>query len=397
VPNPGAPTWLDDGSFLWISDRTGHSHVYLYHAAGSLKGPVTAGEWDVRKVHGVEAAGSWMYFSATERSPISVHTYRIRTDGRDMERLTSAEGTHESTFSPGMGYFIDTWSASGRPAEVRLHSSDGSEIRVLEESTAPAVPDFELGSTEYFQVDARDGFRLEAMMIKPPDFDPNRRYPVLCHVYGGPMTPLVRNAWGGPTFLWHHLIASRGAIVWVVDNRTASAKGVGSAWPAYRCFGTTELRDLEDAVGWLRGQRYIDPDRFGIWGWSFGGYLTAYAMTHSRLFRMGIAGAPVTDWTLYDTVYTERYMQTPERNPEGYRSSSVLEAASRLHGKLLILHGTLDDNVHVEHSMRLVRELQRSGKDFHLMLYPGAGHVIEDADQLYDVRKRMTSFVLENL
>ncbi len=391
----GPPHWLDDGAFVWTSDRTGWSHLYLHAPGGQLVRPITSGEWDVREVHGID--NQTVYFSATERSAVSVHTYRVRLDGSGFERLTSTEGTHQSLFSPGHGHFIDTWSSVNSPAEVRLHTADGVEIRRLEASTAPDRDRYDLGRTEYLQVPARDGFLLEAMMIKPPNFDPNRKYPVLCHVYGGPMTPLVRNAWGGPTFMWHHMLAARGAIVWAIDNRTASGKGVESAYPAYRNFGSVELQDLEDGIQWLGNQRYIDPERIGIWGWSFGGYLTVYAMTHSRLFRIGIAGAPVTDWELYDTIYTERYMQTPEHNPEGYRGSSVLNAASDLHGKLLIVHGTADDNVHLDHSMQLIGALQRAHRDFEVMLYPGAKHGIDDPHQLYDLRRRMTDFILENL
>lgn len=391
----GAPYWLDDGAFVWTSDRTGWSHLYFYDAEGQLVRPITSGEWDVREVHGID--NETIYFSATERSAVSVHTYRVRLDGSGFERLTTAEGTHLSVFSPGLGHFIDTWSSVNSPAEVRLHTADGAQIRRLEASTAPSPDRYDLGRTEYLQVPARDGFLLEAMMIKPPGFDPNRKYPVLCHVYGGPLTPLVRNAWGGATFMWHHMLAARGAIVWAIDNRTASGKGVGSAHPAYRNFGSKELQDLEDGIQWLGNQRYIDAGRIGIWGWSFGGYLTAFAMTHSRLFRMGIAGAAVTDWRLYDTIYTERYMQTPEHNPDGYLRSSVLNAASNLHGKLLIVHGTADDNVHLDHSMQLIGALQRAQKDFEVMLYPGAKHGFEDPDQLYDLRRRMTDFILENL
>ena len=396
----GPPSWCDDGSIVWISDRSGWSHLYHYDRDGILKLPLTSGAWDVRGIYGIESGSgdpAWVYFAATEHSPISVHTYRIRFDGGDLERLTTEEGTHQSTFAPDMAHFIDTWSSPSSPAEVRLHTCHGMDLRQLEACTAPSVSDYALGTTEHFQVETRDGFTLEAIMIKPPDFDPNRKYPVLCHVYGGPSTSLVCNAWGGPTRLWHHMLAQRGSIIWVVDNRTASGKGMVSAWPVYRNFGPLELQDLEDSVGWLCGQRYVDRERIGIWGWSFGGYLTVYAMTHSELFRAGIAGASVTDWTMYDTIYTERFMQTPEHNPDGYRNSSVLEAASNLHGKLLIVHGTMDDNVHIEHSMCLIRELQRAGKEFDVMVVPGAGHRIEDDAQLYDLRRRMTRFITENL
>ena len=238
---------------------------------------------------------------------------------------------------------------------------------------------------------------MEAMMIKPSDFHPDRKYPVLCYVYGGPMTPKVRNAWGGTRFVWHQMLAERGCIVWICDNRTASGKGVRSAWPLYRNFGKLELEDIQDGLTWLKSQRYVDPDRIGIWGWSFGGYLTTYAMTHSTSFKMGIAGAPVTDWALYDTIYTERYMGMPTENPEGYRRSSVLEAARNLHGKLLVIHGTMDDNVHLEHSMQLVYALQKADKDFQIMLYPRSRHKIDTPGQLHHMQSLMTDFVIENL
>jgi dipeptidyl-peptidase-4 len=400
----GPPCWFSDGSFVWISDRSGWSHLYHFDSQNQLMRPLTSGEWDVRELYGVqegEEGAGWVYFAGTERGSLDLDTCRIRADGSGMERLTSESGTHQSKFSPDMSYFIDTWSTTLSPAQVHLHRSDGTRILELESCTAPSVSDYDLGSTEHFrvpvQIGTSDEALIEAMMIKPPDFDPNRKYPVLCYVYGGPGTPVVRNGWGGATYMWHHMLAQRGCIIWMVDSRAASAKGMRSVWSIYRNFGVVELRDLEDSIGWLKGQRYVDPDRIGIWGWSFGGYLTAYAMTHSTTFRAGIAGAAVTDWALYDTIYTERYMQTPEHNPEGYRRSSVLESASDLNGKLLIVHGTADDNVHIENSMRLVRELQRAGKDFDLMVYPGARHGIEDAAQLYDLRGRMTQFITENL
>jgi dipeptidyl-peptidase-4 len=396
----GPPRWLDDGSFLWLSERTGRSHIYQYNADAGDVHTVTAGDWDVRKLHHMDtdAEGQvWVYFSSTERSSVSLHACRTRIDGSGRERLTAEEGTHDCVFSPDGRHFIDRHCSSDTPPEVRISGADGTVIQIVEPRSGLDLDRFARGATEFFQITARDGFVLEAMMTKPADFDPNRKYPVLCYVYGGPMTPVVRNRWGGATALWHQMIASRGAIVWSVDNRSSSAKGVASSWPVYRRFGEVELEDLTDSVEWLKGQRYIDADRFALWGWSFGGYLTSYAMTHSRLFRAGIAGAPVTDWALYDTIYTERYMQTPGRNPEGYRRSSVLEAAGDLHGKLLIVHGTMDDNVHLEHSMRLVRELQRAGRDFELMVYPGAKHRVEDPAQIYDLRRRMTAFVLENL
>jgi dipeptidyl-peptidase-4 len=234
-------------------------------------------------------------------------------------------------------------------------------------------------------------------MIKPPDFDPARRYPVYQFIYGGPGAPQVRNAWGGTTYMYHQLLAQKGIIVWVCDNRTASGKGAQSAWPVYRRFGELELRDVEDGIAWLRRQPYVDATRIGIHGWSFGGYMTLYAMTHSRSFAMGIAGGSVTDWREYDSVYTERYMGLPETNPEGYRKSSPRWAAKDLHGALLLIHGTIDDNVHVANTMQFAYELQKAQKPFQLMLYPKARHGVTDPAQVKHMRAAMLRFITDHL
>ena len=395
------PYWLEDGSFLWLSERSGRKHIHHYGTDSRLKGSLTSGDWDVIEIYGVDAGHGWIYFSSTEHSPMASHVYRVRLDGRDRERLTHSEGTHTGSFSKTFRFYIDTWSSVSTPPEISLRpvpdEKGDAGSKTLETHLVQGLDTYEWGTTEYIEVTSRDGLGLPAMMIKPPNFDPNRQYPVLCHVYGGPMAPKVSNAWGGELGAWHNMLAQRGCIVWISDNRSSSGRGVASSWPIYRRFGELELADIEDGITWLKSQRYVDPERFGIWGWSFGGYLTAYAMTHSTLFRMGIAGAPVTDWNLYDSIYTERYMAKPSTNVEGYRNSSVLAAADQLHGKLLILHGTMDDNVHIEHSMRLIRELQRAGKDFQTMFYPQSKHKIEDPDQRYHMHRVMTDFVLENL
>ena len=224
----------------------------------------------------------------------------------------------------------------------------------------------------------RDGFPMEAMMIKPPGFDPAKKYPVMQFTYAGPHAPQVRNAWGGPTYLWHQSLAQKGYIVWVLDNRTASGKGAESAWTAYKNFGEWEMRDIEDGITWLKTQPYVDASRIGIWGWSYGGYMTSYAMTHSKSFKMGIAGGTVSDWRNYDTIYTERYMLTPQNNPEGYRRSSPVHAAKDLHGRILLIHGAIDDNVHMQNTVQFVYELQKAGKQFDLMIYPKSRHGVTD-------------------
>jgi dipeptidyl-peptidase 4 len=269
--------------------------------------------------------------------------------------------------------------------------------RVIEENSVVALKQYKLSRPEFLQVKTRDGFVMEAMMIKPPDFDPKKKYPVWSFTYSGPHAQSVRNSWGGPNFLWHQMLAQKGYLIWVCDNRTASGKGMESAWPLYKNFGELELRDLEDGVAWLKSQPYVDGARIGINGWSYGGFMTAYALTHSTSFKIGIAGGSVTDWRDYDTIYTERYMGTPQNNPEGYVKSSPVHAAKNLHGKLLLIHGTMDDNVHMQNTIQFVYELQKAGKPFELMLYPKSRHGVIDPLLVKHMRELMTRFILENL
>jgi dipeptidyl-peptidase-4 len=391
------PHWLRDGSFLWRSERNGWMHLYHYAPDGKLIRQVTNGEWEVRDLYGVDETNGWIYFSATEHSPIAEHVYRIKLDGSQLTRLTQIEGTHRASFNPQFTRFIDYWSDVRTPPQVRLFDAEGRLVRVIDENRVEALRQFKLGTPEFLQVKTRDGFIMEAMMIKPPDFDPTKKYPVMSYTYSGPHAPSVRNAWGGPTYMWHQMLAQRGYIIWICDNRTASGKGAQSAWAAYGNFGELELRDLEDGIAYLRSLPYVDASRIGLWGWSFGGYMTSYALTHSQSFRLGIAGAPVTDWHLYDSIYTERYMRLPQNNPEGYRRSSVIRAASNLHGKLLLIHGTIDDNVHLQNSIQLIYELQKAGKQFQLMLYPKSRHGVSDPLLVKHLRQMMTDFILNNL
>ena len=393
----GDPTWLEDGTFLWLSERSGWKHLYHYEADGTLIAQVTDGEWELRTLHGVDEDTGWVYFSGTERSPIGGDVYRIKLDGSRLTRVSAAEGTHRASFSPGFTRYLDTWSDISTPPQVRVHGADGTEIRVVAENRVTALADYWLSTPEFLQVPARDGFVMEAMMITPPDFDPSRRYPVFQHTYGGPHAQQVRNAWGGSATMFYQLLAARGVIVWVMDNRTASGKGAVSTWPVYQRFGELELRDIEDGVAWLTQQPYVDGARIGIEGWSYGGFMTSYALTHSDSFVMGISGGTVSDWRDYDTIYTERFMRTPQNNQEGYRRSSPRFNAADLHGALLLLHGTMDDNVHLQSTLQFVYELQKAGKQFELMLYPRSRHGIVDPELNTHLRHTMLDFILEHL
>jgi len=393
----GNPSWLKDGSFIWQSERTGWRHLYHYAPDGRLLHQVTSGNWEVRSFEGVDEDKGVAYFGSTEHSPIATQAYRIKLDGSGMTRLTASEGSHTVDVSPAFNFFIDRWSDVNNPTQVRLFNIDGKVVRAIDENKLQSLSQYKLGKAELLQVKTRDGFTMEAMMIKPPDFDPGKKYPVMEFIYGGPHAPQVRDAWGSTTYMWHQLLAQKGYIIWVCDNRSASGKGVESAWPVYRNFGELELRDVEDGLTWLKSQPYIDGSRIGIWGWSFGGFMTSYALTHSQSFKLGISGGTVADWRNYDSIYTERYMLTPQNNFEGYKRSSPVTAAKDLHGKLLLIHGAIDDNVHMANTVQFVYELQKAGKQFQLMVYPKSRHGVTDPLLVKHMRQMMTDYIVANL
>jgi dipeptidyl-peptidase-4 len=391
------PTWLKDGSFLWQSARNGWTHLYHYAQDGKLLHQVTDGKWEVRSIDGVDEDKGLVYFSGTEHSHIASQTYRVKLDGSGMTRLTPGEGSHQVALSPAANLFIDKWSDFNTPTQTRLYDADGKLLRVIAENKVAALKEYKLGTAELLQVKTRDGFAMEAMMIKPPDFDATKKYPVLEFTYSGPHAPQVKNSWGGSAYMWHQMMAQKGYIIWILDNRTASGKGAESEWLVYKNFGELEMRDLEDGITWLKSQPYVDGSRIGIWGWSYGGFMTSYALTHSQSFKMGISGGTVSDWRNYDSIYTERYMLTPQNNLEGYKKSSPVTSAKDLHGKLLLIHGAIDDNVHVQNTVQFVYELQKAGKQFQMMLYPKSRHGVTDPLLVKHLRQMMTDYVLANL
>jgi dipeptidyl-peptidase-4 len=391
------PHWLKDGSFLWQSERNGWRHLYHYTQDGKLVRQVTDGKWEVRSLEGVDEDKGLVFITSTEHSHIAPQPYRIKLDGTGLIRLANAEGSHRMVLSPSHNHFIDFWSDLNTPTQTRLYDTEGKLVRVIEENKVEALKQYKFVRPELLQVKTRDGFVMEAMMIKPPDFDPKKKYPVMSFTYGGPHAPQVRNAWGGPTAVWYQSLAQKGYIIWICDNRTASGKGEESTWPVYRNFGELELRDIEDGLTWLKSQPYVDGSRIGISGWSYGGFMTSYALTHSKSFKIGIAGGTVSDWRDYDTIYTERYMGTPQNNPEGYKKSSPVHAARDLHGKLLLVHGAMDDNVHMQNTIQFVYELQKAGKQFELMVYPKSRHGVNDPLLVKHMRTMMTEFIVANL
>jgi len=375
VEPPAKLEFLADGSFLLSSERTGWKHLYLYDKDGRLKHPVTEGQWEMRDLRRLDEEAGWVYFTGTRDCHIAEHLYRVKLTGGEVQRLTESAGQHSANVSPNGKYFIDTWSNASTPTKVALRATDGAMVRMLDTNPVYERQEYRFGACEQFQIEMSDGFLVEASLVKPPDFDGSRKYPVWFTTYGGPHAPSISDAWqGGRT--WDHMLAGMGMLVFRCDPRPASGKGACSAWTAYRQLGVQELKDIEEAIQWLTSQPYVDGERIGMSGHSYGGFMTAYALTHSKLFAGGIAGAPPTDWHLYDTIYTERFMDTPQNNPEGYERTSVVKAAKDLHGQLLIVHGGIDDNVHLQNTFMLVDALQQADKPFQLMVYPKSRHGI---------------------
>ncbi len=391
------PEFLPDGSFLWESERSGWRHLYLYKADGTLVRQITSGNWEVRNLHGYDDKTQTVYFSGTERSPIGLDVYRIKLDGTGLQRISEKPGTHAAKFDPSMTLFVDNWSDVDTPNQARLYRADGSLLKVVSENPVPALTEYDLPRPAFLQVKARDGFVMEAMMIKPSNFDASKKYPVFEYHYGGPHAQQVVNSWRGPLMQFLQLIANQGIVVWVCDNRTASGKGAVSTWPVYKNFGEPELRDMEDGLTWLKSNPWIDGSRIATYGWSFGGYMTTYALTHSKSFVAGIAGGTVSDWRDYDSIYTERYMLMPQNNPDGYRKSSPRFFAKDLSGNLLLLYGAVDDNVHVQNTVQLAYELEKAGKPFEMKFYPKQQHGVRDPALVLDLQRTMLAFVRKNL
>jgi dipeptidyl aminopeptidase/acylaminoacyl peptidase len=374
IDSPGTIHVLKDQSFLWLSERDGWKHLYHYSADGLLKARLTEGPWEIHRVEHVDSQNGWIYFTAIRDNPVALNFYRVKPGG-SIERLTHTSGNHEVSMSPDGKMFLASWSDIRTPDRMRLYRADGGLIRTVDSNPSHELKRLRFGPHERVQIPARDGFLLEAELILPADLDPAKKYPVWFTTYGGPHAPRISDSWAGGR-MRDHALAHQGFVIFHMDPRSASGKGALSTWQAYKHLGVQELEDIKDAIAWLKRKPYVDGSRIGMSGHSYGGYITSYAMTHCDLFAAGIAGAPVTDWRDYDSIYTERYMGLPQDNLDGYDASSVVKAARRLHGRLLILHGAIDDNVSLRNTMRLVEALQAANKDFELMIYPSSRHEI---------------------
>jgi dipeptidyl-peptidase-4 len=358
---------------VWSSERDGFRHLYLYSLDGKELARLTGGNWEVSGVTCVDEAGERVFYTSTESSPLERHLYSVKFDGGDRRRLTQKPGTHTASMGPGCAYSLQSHSSLTGPSARTLHSADGAEIAVYRAADRRVADEYEILPTEIHTVRAADGSTMYARLIKPAGFQPGRKYPAIVMVYGGPGAQSVRDSWRGADF--DQALAHRGFVIWQMDNRGAGGQGHVFEKPLHRRFGEIELADQRVGVKHLIGTGFVDPERIGIHGWSYGGYMTLMGMLHAPdVFRAGASGAPVTDWREYDTIYTERYMGLPAENEEGYRKSSPVHAAANLRGRLMLIHNFGDDNVLFQHTLRMADALQRAGKQFDLMVYPQKSH-----------------------
>jgi len=372
--------------FIWRSSRDGFRHLYLYSDDGRLIRRLTAGSWDVddfdkRAIKAIDETRRLVYFAATEKSPTERHLYRASLDAQDpraIQRISQGDGVHDITMSADGRHYVDNFTSVAQPAQVSVHDSDGKLLAYLLENrleqTHPDAPYLADNSVpEFGTLAAADGQALYYRLFKPAHFDPAQRYPAIVEVYGGPGVQRVLNNWSGDSF--SQILTRAGYVVFQLDNRGSAHRGTAFQSPIRGELGKVEVEDQVRGARWLASQGFVDPARLGVWGWSYGGYMTLMLMFRApELFRAGVAGAPVTDWRLYDTHYTERYLGRPQDNAAGYAASSVLPYAQGLKGSLLVIHGMADDNVLFLHSTKLLRALQDLNKPFDVMVYPGAKH-----------------------
>jgi dipeptidyl-peptidase-4 len=369
--------------FIWLSERDGWLHAYRYDLDGAPPRQVTRGAWQIEpnfslsswNDHAVDVdfQNGWIYFSASNPDPRERHLWRARLDGTALERLSHEPGTHAQRLSPDGRHLLETFSSVKQPMAIRVLRADGTLVVTLDQRS-DRWREFAAATTEFHEIAGPDNTKLYAQLTKPPDFDSARRYPVIVYVYGGPQAQVVRNHWPAisPRL---QLLAQEGFLIWSLDNRGSSGRGHEWEKTVFRRLGTNELSDQLAGIAYLKTLPFVDTNRFGIFGWSYGGYMTLYALTHAPdVFKCGVAGAPVTDWKFYDTIYTERYMRTPAENPAGYRTSSPLAAASRSKGKVLLIHGTADDNVHMQNTMNFVDALIKANRPYELEIQPGQMH-----------------------
>jgi dipeptidyl-peptidase-4 len=403
------PAWIDittdlvffDGQnrFVWTSEKSGYRHAYLYDYEGN-ETQLTSGDWEITALTAVDEIGDWLYFYAKKDSFIDQHVYRVRLTGSKVEKVSGEPGWYEWNSAPGGKHAIETWSNASTPPVVRLRHASGENIRTLAENDLPGLQKYAVPNPEFLEIETSDGIILNASMIKPLDFDPDRAYPAIGYGYGNAGSQVVVNRWGdwrGPQRdLWHRFMAQQGFIVYSLDNRTTAGRGKAAKNLTYGHYAKYAVHDQLEGVKYLKSLSYVDPARVGFWGWSGGGYLACALMTKGAPhFKTGVSVAPVIDLSRYQAVGVERWMGFLKENEAGYRAVNLINDADKLQGDLLLIHGTGDENVKFAFTLQFADSLIKQNKQFDMMVYPNQHHGIEGA-QLH-VYTKMTNYFLEKL
>jgi dipeptidyl-peptidase-4 len=393
-------TFLNDNSFIWTSEKNGWNHIYHYDKNGKLINQVTKGDWEVTNYYGFDTNTGRIYYQSTEDGNINRAIYSVLGNGKNKVKLSSRTGTNSADFSADYTYYINTFSDTETPFVFTLHDAKtGKQLREIKNNNAlkSKLENYTVSPKEFSTISI-NGESLNMYMIKPKDFDPNKKYPLFMYQYSGPGSQNVANRWGGTNDYWHQLLAQQGYIIACVDGRGTGFKGRDFKKVTQKELGKFEVEDQTAAAKKLGELPFIDASRIGIWGWSYGGFMSSNCLFQEPdTFAMAIAVAPVTSWRFYDTIYTERYMQTPQENPSGYDNNSPISHVDNLKGDFLLVHGSADDNVHVQNTMRLVEALIQADKDFEWMIYPDKNHGIYGGNTRLHLYRNMTKFIHESL
>ena len=393
-------TFLDDNSFIWTSEKDGYNHIYHYNKNGKLQNQVTKGPWEVTNYYGYDEKSNRIFYQSVENGSINRDVYAIKLNGKDKERLSSEEGTNNATFSADFSYYINSFSSASLPTRYTLNDSKtGKELKEIVNNDAllKKMSSYEISPKEFSTINI-NGNELNMWMIKPKNFDPNKEYPLFMFQYSGPGSQQVSNRWMGSNDYWYQMLAEKGYIIACVDGRGTGFKGAEFKKVTYKELGKYEVEDQISAAKKLGNLPYIDKSRIGIWGWSYGGFMSTNSILKGNdVFSMAIAVAPVTSWRFYDSIYTERYMQTPQENASGYDENSPLSYPELLKGDYLLIHGTGDDNVHVQNTMRMAEALIQANKQFDWAIYPDKNHGIYGGNTRLQLYTKMTNFIDEHL
>jgi dipeptidyl-peptidase 4 len=394
-------TFLNDNSFIWTSERDGYNHIYHYAKTGKLIKQVTTGKWDVTNFYGFDDKTGNIYYQSVEGGSINRNVYRINLKGKNKVQLSTAKGNNDATFSPDYSLYINSFSSATVPDTYTLNNAkDGSPVKEIVNNNAllAKLQAYNLPAKEFTTITTEKGHELNAWFIKPKDFDPAKKYPVLMYQYSGPGSQEVQNTWNSANDYWFYMLAQEGYIVACVDGRGTGYKGSAFKKVTYKELGKYEVEDQIDAAKVIAQYPYIDAARIGIWGWSYGGFMSSNCILKGAdVFKMAIAVAPVTNWRFYDSVYTERYMQTPQENASGYDDNSPINHVKKLKGKYLLVHGSADDNVHLQNTMLMAEALIQANKQFDWAIYPDKNHGIYGGSTRMHLYTKMTNFIKDNL